>query len=95
MKHLSDWKGRIALSQQSVHVFANAMTELTTNTRHPLVPAEKAVWDVAWQYGRGLERLREHSHRSVEVLADFSPSMPERFHRINSMTPRRRSFCTL
>jgi len=50
------------LGKQNIHVLANSITELTTNTPHAIEPDKKPILDLAGQVGHGFQGLLERSH---------------------------------
>jgi hypothetical protein len=39
--------GRLELGKQDIHLLANTITELTTNTAHAIEPGKKIILDAA------------------------------------------------
>jgi hypothetical protein len=62
------WRKQIVeFGKQNIHVLANAIAELTTDTPHVIEPGKKTILDVPVQAGRGFQPLLEHSHEGMQV----------------------------
>jgi len=57
----------IEFGKQNVHVLANSVTELTTDTPHVTEPGKKTIPDVPVQAVRRFQRLLKHSHECIPV----------------------------
>jgi hypothetical protein len=57
----------IEFGKQNIHVLANSIAELTTDTPHVIEPSKKTIPDVPVQPGSGFQRLPEHMREGIEV----------------------------
>jgi hypothetical protein len=61
---LKGWK---ELAQENIHIVADAIPKLMTNTSHTVEPGEKFALGVGCQIGGAFDGLLEHAYEHIEV----------------------------